>query len=182
MNSSFNECSMAMYFESDLITPRELKSWGSCFEFWWIRKVLIEGFGENCMNCIMNKNEGINIEVVQVAIKRATYRDLLDLENYQILCRRCNDHRHMLEKSDCRPEGWQSIVSLIQDKNVLFYKNVSDIKIGLQELRYNLKAQGVQPGIGDDELMKEIDLAKLIATCHHRFISKAARNDDFYKP
>lgn len=179
MNSSFDEGSIAMHFETDLINPRELTSWGSSFEFWWIRKVLLEGFGENCMNCTMKKKEGINVEVVQIAIKRATYKDLLDIENYQILCRRCNDHRHMLEKADCRPEGWQSIVSSINDKNIVLWGNVKNIKIGLEKLRYELKAQGIQPSISDKEVMKEIGLAKLIATYHHRFISKAARNDDF---
>ena len=175
--STDDESSVPMYFESDLIMPRDTTIWRKSFEWWWIRKSLHEKFGACCMNCKMEKKEGITLEITQVIPKKETYNDLVNLKNYQILCRRCNDNKDKYTSNDFRPENWNAIVSAIPDV-LTFPNNNASFKLkDLHKLRHELSKNKI---IADDSnLSREVKLSKLISTCHHGFINKAARNKDF---
>jgi hypothetical protein len=169
--------SIPMYFESDLITPRPLTIWRESFEWWWIRKSFHDRFGTFCMNCEMEKKEGIILEITQIIPKRETYKDLVNLENYQILCRACNSNRSRLKKNDCRPENWPAIVSTIPDIFSFPEPNYFVQTIDIDTLQKELKENHIKAD--QSELSREIRLSRLISTCHHAFINKAASDTHF---
>lgn len=170
-----------LFFESDLVKPRDETRWNTSFEWWWIRKTLLAKFGEACMNisCHMPKRAGVNLEVVQVKIKRDCLADLLDLSNYQIICRHCNTNPRMRASTDCRPNGWEKIIESIHP--IEFYKpnNMISEKINLKKLTAELKLDECDKELNEINLKKEIWLARRISTYNHTFISNAAKNDLF---
>ncbi len=154
----------ALRFESDLQKPRNEVYIYNSFEWWWLRKELIQVYGERCMNCNMQKKEGVYIEINQIIPQRNTYDDLFDISNHQILCRRCNENKPYTKNSDFRPLDWREKLETIQPIKLYDSHGFNLPHENTEELARELKSNRIFVNLTSNELKKEVKRAFYIST------------------